>query len=135
MPDPTETRRSPVSRTGDTIHVRLDDRDQAFDTSTWVTLNEAADAVGISSSTLRRAAGAGTIRGQRAGGSQNSPWLVHLGDVKQRWNPEPDTDADPAEPSATHRARVREAPQLPSEIREQFLLPEPKPKWWEKKAR
>jgi hypothetical protein len=29
----------------------------------------------------------------------------------------------------------RQAPKLPSQIREQFLLPEPEPRWWQRKRR
>ena len=54
-------------------------------TARWVTLAEAAAAVGLSSETIRRAAKGGTIRGQRAGDSQNAMWLVHLEDVEARW--------------------------------------------------
>ncbi len=29
----------------------------------------------------------------------------------------------------------RQAPRLPSQIREQFLLPEPEPRWWQRRGR
>ncbi len=91
------------------LHIRFDDRNTAFDASTWVTPAEAAAIVGISSSTIRRAAGAGTIRGQRAGGSQNSPWLVHLEDVESRWSPEPDVQSEATEPVGNAAAAKRQA--------------------------
>ncbi len=135
MPEPIEITPPTERPSSEAIHIRFDDRSAAFDASTWVTLAEAAAIVGISSSTIRRAASAGTIRGQRAGGSQNSPWLVHLEDVESRWSPEPDVQSEATEPVGNAAAAKRQAPSLPSQIREQFLLPEPEPRWWQRRGR
>jgi len=64
--EPVEISAPTEQPAGEAIRVRFDDRSAAFDTSTWVTPAEAAAIVGISSSTIRRAASAGTIRDQRA---------------------------------------------------------------------
>ncbi len=135
MPEPVEISPPTEHPASEAIHIRLDDRSAAFDASTWVTLAEAAAIVGVSSSTIRRAANAGTIRGQRAGGSQNSPWLVHLEDVEAHWSPEPDVQNEATEPAGNATAVKRQAPKLPSQIREQFLLPEPEPQWWQRRGR
>ena len=135
MPEPVEISPPTERPASEAIHIRFDDRSAAFDASTWVTLAEAAAIVGVSSSTIRRAANAGTIRGQRAGGSQNSPWLVHLEDVESRWSPEPDVQSEATEPVGNAAAAKRQAPSLPSQIREQFLLPEPEPRWWQLRGR
>ncbi len=135
MPEPVEISPHREHPASEAIHIRFDDRNAAFDASTWVTLAEAAATVGISSSTIRRAAKAGTIRAQRAGGSQNSPWLVHIEDVEARWRPEPDVQSQATEPVGNATAVKRQAPSLPSQIREQFLLPEPEPRWWQRRGR
>jgi hypothetical protein len=135
VPEPVEISPPTEHPASEAIHIRFDDRRTAFDASTWVTLAEAAAIVGVSSSTIRRAANARTIRGQRAGGSQNSPWLVHLEDVESRWSPEPDVQSEATEPVGNAAAAKRQAPSLPSQIREQFLLPEPEPRWWQLRGR
>ena len=135
MPEPVKISPPTEHPASEAIHVRFDDRNTAFDASTWVTPAEAAAIVGISSSTIRRAAKAGTIRGQRAGGSQNSPWLVHIEDVESRWGPKPDVQSEATEPVGNATAVKRQAPSLPSQIREQFLLPEPEPRWWQRRGR
>ncbi len=135
MPEPVEISPPTEHAAGEAIDIRFDDRSAAFDASTWVTPAEAAAIVGISSSTIRRAASAGTIRGQRAGGSQNSPWLVHLEDVEAQWSPKPDVQGEATEPARNAAAVKRQAPKLPSQIREQFLLPEPEPRWWQRRRR
>jgi len=135
VPEPVEISPPREHSASEALHIRFDDRNTAFDASTWVTPAEAAAIVGISSSTIRRAASAGTIRGQRAGGSQNFPWLVHLEDVEARWSPEPDVQSEATEPVGNAAAAKRQAPKLPSQIREQFLLPEPEPRWWQRRGR
>ncbi len=135
MPEPVEITPPTERPSSEAIHIRFDDRSAAFDASTWVTPTEAAAIVGISSSTIRRAASAGTIRGQRAGGSQNSPWLVHIEDVEALWSPEPEVQSEATEPVGNAAAAKRQAPSLPSQIREQFLLPEPEPRWWQLRGR
>ena len=135
MPEPVEISPPTERPSSETIHIRFDDRSAAFDASTWVTPTEAAAIVGISSSTIRRAAKAGTILGQRAGGSQNSPWLVHLEDVEARWRSKPDVRSEATEPAGKAEAAKRQAPRLPSQLREQLLLPEPEPRWWQRRGR
>ncbi len=135
MPEPVEISPPTEHSASEAIHIRFDNRSAAFDASTWVTSTEAAAIVGISSSTIRRAASAGTIRGQRAGGSQNSPWLVHIEDVEALWSPKPDVQSEATESAGNTAAAKRQAPSLPSQIREQFLLPEPEPRWWQRRGR
>ena len=135
MPEPVETSSPTEHPASEAVQIRFDDRNTAFDTSLWVTPAEAAAIVGISSSTIRRAASSGTIRGQRAGGSQNSPWLVNLEDVEARWSPERDVQGEATEPAGIAAVAKRQAPRLPSQIREQLLLPEPEPRWWQRRGR
>jgi hypothetical protein len=141
MPEPAGAKLPAERQARETTHVHIDERSTAFDSAIWVTPAEAAALVGISSSSIRRAAGAGTIRGQRAGGSGNSPWLVHLEDVKARWTHEPDEPAESTEraestePEGDAKVVKRHSPKLPSQIREQLLLPEPEPRWWQRRGR
>jgi hypothetical protein len=66
--------------------------------STWTTLSEAAEAVGVSTMTVRRAVKAGKIAGQKGDGPAD-PWHVRLSDVQAQWGTgtaPPASDADAA---------------------------------------
>jgi excisionase family DNA binding protein len=66
--------------------------------STWTTLSEAAEAVGVSTMTIRRAVKAGKIAGQKGDGPAD-PWHVRLSDVQAQWGTgtaPPASDADAA---------------------------------------
>jgi hypothetical protein len=72
------------------------------------------------------------IRAQRAGGSQNSPWLVHLQDVDTRWGPKPGVQVEANEPTAKSEAKRKQAPWLLSQLREQLVVDEPERRWWQR---
>jgi len=127
---------------------------------TWVSLSEAAAAVGVSSKTIRRALKAGTIRGQRSDETANSPWLVAAEDVETRWgdqapaaasdsgvavedqqldaSPEPSDAAETAEVSERSITDETENPQLRgrlSELRKRLVINEPQRRWWKRTKR
>jgi len=160
VPEPEEVARPDERSVGEAIQ-RFDDEDRNTGTPGWVSLADAAAAVGVSPKTIRRAVKAGTIDGQRADGSPNAPWLVPLEDVEARWgdkSPTPSlagdqataqplqTSAEPANAAEfseveTHdQSGETEASDQPlqgrlSELRKRLVIEEPRRRWWQRPNR
>ena len=134
VPEPEEVSSSTGQSVGETIRGRFDDESPGTRNLLWATLTEAAALAGVSSSTIRRAVKAGTIRGQRAGVSQNSPWLVRLEDVEARWGENPPVESDAGEHAVKSEAEVEDAQGRLGELRERLVISEPERRWWQPKT-
>ena len=66
----------------------------------WLTLREAAEAVEISTKTIRRAVLSGRLLGQKAE-TVNAPWLVRAADVQELWGRGRSVVADPPREAPT----------------------------------
>jgi hypothetical protein len=109
---------------------------------TWVTLSEAAAAVGVSSKAIRRAIKAGTIEGRRSDDSENAPWHVRLDEVEATQpvvaSPEPRNEAETvgveaAEPGSMEAEIVGQPLRgRLSELRKRLVVKEPQRRWWQR---
>ncbi len=157
MTEPPEFDAPEEQRTDqDVDHHRDESRDAGA--ATWVTLTEAASAVGVSSKTIRRAIKAGTIDGHRSSDAPNSPWLVRLEDVEARWGSqargsdsagagtaqplvsEPLTEAETVEVESDEPATKAEIAGQPlrgrlGELRKRLVVKEPQRRWWQRPKR